>query len=482
MSSTDLTQLLIAKYGLTAIITNGTAGGNNGAFRAVGDQAFLDLPNGEVVNITGYFGSTADFPVRPETANLTSAGPTSAADVSASAAAITSAVASGATVDIEGGVTNFVNGATGAVTGVLDSATGAVQNVVGTAGAVATTALAGFQSAAAALGSAQNLISSAIRNPPQLDSALSPFVQAAQNIGNTVSTSLTSIENTFSGFGQQFSTLLKAKNQATLQARYNQAATPDWRVRLQLGPEADYLYMAPQSERGILGPLFDTKGVIFPYMPTIETSYAANYDKYDLVHSNYRGYFYKGSVVNDINIRATFTAQDTQEANYVLAVIHFFRSVTKMFYGQDANRGAPPPLVFLSGLGDYQFSNHPCLVANFSYSLPNDVDYIRAQAPNNYGNLFSKRERTGSVSGGLLGSTATRLINAGLNAVNPSQPNVPTPSIINNNVNNLSAATYVPTKCEINITLLPTNTRAQVSQQFSVKDFASGKLIKGGFW
>lgn len=382
-----------------------------------------------------------------------------------------------------------VNSAAGAVnaaaSGLVNTATGAVNTVTGTvatAAAVATTALAGFQSAAASLSSAQNLISSAIRNPPQLDAALSPFVQAAQNIGNTVSTSLTSIENTFSGFGEQFSTLLKAKNQATLQARYNQAATSDWRVRLQLGPEADYLYMAPQSERGILGPLFDTKGVIFPYMPQIETSYAANYDKYDLVHSNYRGYFYKGSVVNDINIRATFTAQDTQEANYVLAVIHFFRSVTKMFYGQDANRGAPPPLVFLSGLGDYQFSNHPCLVANFSYSLPNDVDYIRAQAPNNYGNLFSKRERTGSVSGGLLGSTATRLINAGLNAVNPSQPNVPTPSIINNNVNNLSAATYVPTKCEINITLLPTNTRAQVSQQFSVKDFANGKLIKGGFW
>lgn len=379
-----------------------------------------------------------------------------------------------------------VNSAAGAVdsatSGLVNTATGAVTGTVAAAAAVATTALAGFQSAAASLSSAQNLISSAIRNPPQLDSALSPFVQAAQNIGNTVSTSLTSIENTFGALDQQFSTLLKAKNQATLQARYNQASTPDWRVRLQLGPAADYLYMAPQSERGILGPLFDTKGVIFPYMPTIETSYAANYDKYDLVHSNYRGYFYKGSVVNDINIRATFTAQDTQEANYVLAVIHFFRSVTKMFYGQDANRGAPPPLVFLSGLGDYQFNAHPCLVANFSYSLPNDVDYIRAQAPNNYGNLFSKRERTGSVGGGLLGSVATRLVNAGLNAVNPSQPNVPTPSIINNNVNNLSAATYVPTKCEINITLLPTNTRSQVSQQFSVKDFANGKLIKGGFW
>jgi hypothetical protein len=271
-----------------------------------------------------------------------------------------------------------------------------------------------------------------------------------------------------------------AKNQATLQARNNEAATADWRVRLQLGTQADYLYK--DAEPGILAPLYDTDGVIFPYMPTIETSYAANYDKFDLTHSNYRGYFYKGSNVNDINLRATFTAQDTQEANYLLAVIHFFRSVTKMFYGQDAYRGAPPPLVFLNGLGNYQFNEHPCFVSNFSYSLPNDVDYIRAQAPNNYGNLFSKRERTGSTSGGLLGSVATRLLGAGLNTVNPTMPNVPTPGMIQSNVTNINDATYVPTKMEINITLLPTNTRAQVSQQFSLKAFANGNLLKGGFW
>ena len=56
---------------------------------------------------------------------------------------------------------------------------------------------------------------------------------------------------------------------------------------------------------------------------------------------------------NLIYFSVKFTAQATFEANYMLAVIHFFRSVTKMFYGQDWQRGAPPPLVFLSGLGEY---------------------------------------------------------------------------------------------------------------------------------
>jgi hypothetical protein len=32
------------------------------------------------------------------------------------------------------------------------------------------------------------------------------------------------------------------------------------------------------------------------------------------------------------------------------------------------------------------------------------------------------------------------------------------------------------------IRLLPVQTRQQVSKQFSVKGFANGDLIKGGFW
>ena len=373
------------------------------------------------------------------------------------------------------GVNNPVDAATGAVNNLLNTGTNAINNAVnnaiGSAGAVATAALAGYASAQAALSSAQNIISNTIKAPTALPSALSPFVKTVSDLAASASSGITQIENLFSG---QAATLLKAKAQATFAARYNQAASGDWRVRLQLGPAADYLYKDPNP--GILAPLFNTDGIIFPYMPSIETSYAANYDKYDLTHSNYRGYFYKGSNVNDVNIRATFTAQDTQEANYLLAVIHFFRSATKMFYGQDGYRGAPPPLVFLTGLGDFQFKNHPCLIASFNYSLPNDVDYIRAMAPNNYGNLFSQRDRTGSANPLGLGSTATRLLNAGLGL------NTTSSGYLNNNVNNINGGTYVPTKMEINVTLLPTNTRSQVSQQFSVKDFANGKLIKGGFW
>jgi hypothetical protein len=53
-----------------------------------------------------------------------------------------------------------------------------------------------------------------------------------------------------------------------------------------------------------------------------------------------------------------------------------------------------------------------------------------------------------------------------------------------NIANNLPVGnpTYVPTKMEISITLLPIQSRQQVSKNFSVKSFASGNLLKGGYW
>ena len=329
--------------------------------------------------------------------------------------------------------------------------------------------------AQAAEDTAAGLIADIKRLPAAIPETLSPYVTAAASAAASAA-GLTAINDLLV---RQNATIQKAKEQATLQARNNTAAgATDWRVRLQLASGAEYLYK--DSEPGILAPLIETDGVIFPYTPSIETSYTANYDKYDLTHSNYRGYFYKNSAVNDINIRGTFTAQDTVEADYLLAVIHFFRSITKMFYGQGALRGAPPPLVYLSGFGEYQFNKHPCLVSNFSYSLPTDVDYIRACAPNNYGNLFSQRAKTGGISSNPISAVISRLTSIGL--PKGAEPSAPTPGTIIQNVNNLTGATYVPTKIEINVTLLPTNTRGQVSQQFSLKKYADGSLIKGGYW
>lgn len=287
------------------------------------------------------------------------------------------------------------------------------------------------------------------------------------------------------------STKQKAQEQAVLQARFNQSSNGDWRVRLRLAPNATYLYNAEKP--GILAPLKASDGVIFPYTPTITTAYNAEYESVDLTHSNYRGQFYKSSNTGDISLNGIFTAQDTTEAAYMLAVIHFFRSVTKMFYGQDAERGAPPPLVYLSGFGPYQFNGHPCVVKSFNYTLPNDVDYVRVQ-PNNYGqNLLNRRVPVAAAAAsntissviGRLGNAVDLLGNILKKGALPGGAGgsaAGQPGVAQQAVYNTSNATYVPTKIDVQLTLMPIQTRNQVSQQFSLKDYASGSLLRGGFW
>ena len=273
----------------------------------------------------------------------------------------------------------------------------------------------------------------------------------------------------------------EAQRQQTIINQQRQLNKRDWRVRLSLAPNSDYLYNVEKP--GILAPLKPTDGVIFPYTPQISTSYRANYNPYDLTHSNYRGYFYQNSYTDNLTLTATFTAQTTQEANYLLAVIHFFRSVTKMFYGQSQHVGSPPPICYLNGLGEYQFNKHPVLVSQFNYTLPADVDYIRAGSNNNLQlNQDSLRAKTNTANPQLasvqrLASSVSSLYGTLFPTPPGAKPAVPAPPSPNTN-----NPTYVPTKMDIVLTLFPVQSRTQVSQQFNLQSFANGQLLKGGFW
>jgi hypothetical protein len=266
---------------------------------------------------------------------------------------------------------------------------------------------------------------------------------------------------------------IQAQRQETTRALAQFPVNTDWRVVLRLAPGANYLYAAPDA--GLLQPLKTTNGVVFPYTPSITTAYKANYSEYNLTHSNYRGYFYQNSYTDTVQLNATFTAQSTADAAYVLAVIHFFRSVTKMFYGNDAQRGSPPPLVYLSGLGDYQFNNHPCLVSQFNYSLPADVDYISSGSPNNLGLNLQPLQNLYSTTLNAVAPTVTRLATAFLPRGAENERPAPLQALLNN-------PTYVPSKIDIQLSLFPVQSRSAVSKQFSLKNFANGNLLKGGFW
>jgi hypothetical protein len=267
---------------------------------------------------------------------------------------------------------------------------------------------------------------------------------------------------------------LNAQAQATQQDAVNFQQEADWRVRLSLAPGATYLYKDPQiyQNESILLPLLQTDGVIFPYTPSISVSYNASYSPTDPTHSNYTIYSYTNSKVAEITIGCDFTAQDTFEANYLLAVIHFFRSATKMFYGQDSNprNGTPPPLCYLTGLGAFQFDQHPLAITGFTYALPIDVDYIRAGIPTSSPGVNKAPETSRNNSPN---SANGRLPNSGLA---PGGGAIP-PKF---NVNYSSKTpTYVPTKIALSITAVPIISRNVISNDFSLRDYATGKLLKG---
>lgn len=276
------------------------------------------------------------------------------------------------------------------------------------------------------------------------------------------------------------SDILLAKS---VQSEFDQAnfdgLVKDWRVRLALAPNADYLYMGKNP--GIMQPLIATKGVVFPYTPNITVSYQANYDGNELTHSNYKVFQYKNSSVDQVTINCEFTAQDVFEARYLLAVIHFFRTMTKMFYGQDTYpvRGTPPPLCYMFGMGGYQFAAHPLAINSFNYNLPNDVDYIATTAP------MSMTDIGESINADITDALNQLYTDMGISNT-PAQDRLgeglqpggtlPPPKF---NYTPKDITTWVPTKIQLQIGCVPIMSRNQVSNYFSLEDYASGYLVKG---
>jgi LysM repeat protein len=262
----------------------------------------------------------------------------------------------------------------------------------------------------------------------------------------------------------------------SIQSGFDQAdfeGYDDWRVRLSLAPNSNYLYAG--TNPGILQPLQATQGVVFPYTPQIVVNYQANYNPIDLVHTNYKVFQYTNSSVDQITITCEFTAQDVYEARYLLATIHFFKTMTKMFYGQDTYpvRGTPPPLCYMFGMGGYQFSAHPLAINSFNYNLPNDVDYIKTTAPvSKFESNFEDSLNTLYTEMGISNSQSQDRLGEGLKPGGTC----PAPKF---NFAPKDITTWVPTKIQLSIGCIPIMSRNQVSNYFSLNDYASGYLVKG---
>jgi hypothetical protein len=160
------------------------------------------------------------------------------------------------------------------------------------------------------------------------------------------------------------------------------------------------------------------------------------------------------------------------------------------------------------------FNNHPLVITNFTYTTPTDVDYIRAGnftqgagSQTNDSNNDALKKSTNWNWGTLLQNTIQNTLASGAAAIGnflnfSKDYNVLTPGgelgqanwtysgFKGFNSGETANPTYVPTRMQIQLSAMPVPSRLDVSNYFSLKDYANGKLLSGyngkgkgaGFW
>jgi hypothetical protein len=156
----------------------------------------------------------------------------------------------------------------------------------------------------------------------------------------------------------------------------NSTGGSDYRAKLDaLHPDDVYA-----NANGILTPLKETRGVIFPYSPTISFSQAVNYTDLQLVHSNLDYPSYTRTPTCTLQISGKFTVQNKREGRYALAVIHFLRAVSKSYFGEaDAavgKAGLPPPVLVFSAYGPYIYNRLRCVLKTHSWAYDDATDTV----------------------------------------------------------------------------------------------------------
>lgn len=212
----------------------------------------------------------------------------------------------------------------------------------------------------------------------------------------------------------------------------------------------------PRDCQNILQPLHETKGIVFPYTPTVMHGAQANYSSWHFTHSNYQQFQYQNSMPSEVTVTGMFTAQTNHEAKYLLAVLAFLRSATMIDFGNAAvqrdTAGTPPPVLRWNYLGQRMFKNIPVVVQTINYILEPDVDYVEVTFP--------------GTSAGLRDTGLTRPVAGATDGQLPILEDV---------------RTYVPTQLTLTVVLGIQQNPRNVRDNFDLEAFKRGDLINKGF-
>jgi len=184
-----------------------------------------------------------------------------------------------------------------------------------------------------------------------------------------------------------------------------------------------------QQDDYMMRPIKESNGMIWQQTPMVTLSTDANYNSEIMQGMNYPINTFNYSSVGDIAVVADFTANNIDEARYMLAVFTFLKVATKAYFGDTAvaseKYGTPPPVLLFEYLGDHGFNKVPVVVSRYEIQYPGDVQYVPVQVQN--------------------------------------------------------TISYVPAMTNVVVSLMPTYTPHKMRRRFSVEGIANGASYRDGF-
>jgi len=252
------------------------------------------------------------------------------------------------------------------------------------------------------------------------------------------------------------------------------ANASDWRVRLSLAKWTSF------QGSPVLKPLKEAGGLIFPFTPDITMTSTATYSKIDVTHVNHMFHAFKSSDPGEIQITAAMNVEDSTQALYWIAAVHYLRSLTKMFTGSDPKAGNPPPIVFLNGYGNYVFKNVPVAVTNFSCTMQADTDYIGVNVVGSTaGAIQGVTDAVGGIAGQLGGAFGSSLVGGAAGLISDLAGGVGQVAGLAGSLGlggqTSGGVSHVPAKSSFQIRLMPMYSRN------STRNFSLDRFVQGGY-
>lgn len=202
----------------------------------------------------------------------------------------------------------------------------------------------------------------------------------ATTVGSTVGAS--NVSNSISNAYSSVSSGVSSIDSATTEVISVVGTRRITDLRMKLVPKNKTSVLGTSSTTNPLSPLIATGGLIFPYTPHITVSGSASYATQTPTQSNQDYKIYQNTPSQTFTLSSSLTARSLDEAEYSASVMHFLSTIVKSRFGKSSDAGLPPPVMYLNGYGTFMFNMLPVIVTNYTYDMPDGVDYVNATIGN----------------------------------------------------------------------------------------------------